>query len=72
MAEAVTAVNLVASIVSLVEFGGKVILRLHEFCSDTDTVPKNVRDVNIQLPLLLNTLKATKEQALSGEVSCQT
>lgn len=66
MAEALAVVGLVAAIVQIIDFGSRVIGRLNEFQSDTKDVPKILRDLKIRLPLLVNTLGQTKEQAESA------
>ncbi|KAI9779071.1 MAG: hypothetical protein M1839_007737 [Geoglossum umbratile] len=69
MAEAVAILGLVSSIIQIVEFGSEVVSRLNEFQS---SVPKTFRDIKIQLPLLIDTLKQTQRQADAGKVSGET
>ena len=57
MAEAVAAISLLASIVSLIEFGGKAATRLQEFSVRTGEIPESFRVMSEQLPLLLITLQ---------------
>lgn len=61
MAEAFTVVSIVSSITQLAELGGKILSRLNEFQSSLDETPKTFRQIKTELPLLLDTLKATKE-----------
>ena len=61
MAEAVAAVSLTASIIQLVEFGSKVVHRLHEFQSNINEVPKVFRDIATRLPLVIDTLEQTEQ-----------
>ena len=61
MAEAVAAISLTASIIQLVDFGSKVVHRLHEFQSNINEVPKVFRDIATRLPLLIDTLEQTKQ-----------
>jgi hypothetical protein len=70
MAE-LAAVGLAASIINFVDFGIKVVVRLHEFQSaiHLGEDPKPYRDIKIELPLLINTLRRTREQAENGQIS---
>ena len=72
MAEALAVVGLVASIVQLVDFSGRLVDRLKEFQSATQDLPKAFQDISIQLPLLVNTLRRTQSQATAGHVSSET
>lgn len=72
MAEAIAAFSLTASIVEIISFGSKVVARLNDFKSDINEIPKAFRDIKTQLPLLLDTLKRTKEQADLGTISQET
>ncbi|MCJ1332691.1 hypothetical protein MMC10_009385 [Thelotrema lepadinum] len=71
MADPVTAIGLVASIISLVDYGMKVATRLYEFEQSLPLgqVPRMYHDVRTELPLLLDTLKRTREQADQGELN---
>ena len=53
MAEALAAIGAVASIVQLVDFGSKVLLRLNEFQSSIGEIPKVFQHVKAELPVLL-------------------
>jgi hypothetical protein len=70
MAE-LAAIGLASSIVSFVDFGIKVLVRLHEFQSaiSLSEDPKPYRDIKIELPLLIDTLRRTKEQTENGHIS---
>ena len=70
MAEALALVGLVSAIVQFIEFGTEIASRLHEF--HVSDVPKTFRDIKTELPLLLDTLQRTKEQAEAGLVSKST
>jgi hypothetical protein len=72
MAEALAVVGLVSAIVQFIDFGAKIVGRLQDFHSSVDEVPKAFRDVKVELPLLLDTLKRTQAQAESGAVSRET
>jgi hypothetical protein len=72
MAEALAIVSLVSAIVQFVDFGSKIVERLQDFHSSVHEVPKAFRDVKVELPLLLDTLKWTQTQAESGACSRET
>jgi KaiC/GvpD/RAD55 family RecA-like ATPase len=57
MAEGLAAVGVVASIVQLVDFSARVIHRLEEFHSDAGELPKSLRHINTELPVLSTTLQ---------------
>lgn len=61
MAEALAIVSVVASIIQLVDFSTRVVSRLDEFCSVAKEVPKSIRHVKTELPLLATTLAQLKE-----------
>jgi hypothetical protein len=71
MAE-IAVIGLVSSIIQIVDFGSKVVSRLNEFQSTVDEVPKTFRDIKIQLPLVIDTLKQTQRQADAGCVNEET
>jgi N-terminal domain on NACHT_NTPase and P-loop NTPases len=60
MAEAVAAVSVTAAIVQLVEFSARIIKRLDEFASATESVPKSFLDIKVELPLIPSTLHRTR------------
>ncbi|RDL35854.1 uncharacterized protein BP5553_06466 [Venustampulla echinocandica] len=72
MAEAFAVVGLVAAIIQFAEFSSKIVERLQDFHSSVDEVPKAFRDIKVELPLLLDTLKRTQAQAESGDISRET
>ena len=72
MAEALAAVGVVASIIQLVDFGTKVLRRLNEFHSSLEKVPKSLRNITVELPLLLDTLDQTKRAIESGSIEDKT
>jgi len=69
MAEPLAIVGLVAAIVQFVDFSSKVLSRLHDFQSSRQTIPKAFRDINNQLPLLIDTLNRIQSQASCGSVN---
>jgi hypothetical protein len=68
MAEAVAALSLAASIIQVIDFGSKLIVRLKDFRSSIVEAPKAFRDVLVQLSLILDTLEPTRLQVESGAV----
>jgi hypothetical protein len=72
MAEAFVVVGAVASIVQLVDFGSKVLLRLNDFQSTTGEIPKTFQHIKAELPVLLDTLKQTKSALEGGSISDET
>ena len=68
MAESLAIIGLVSAIVQLVDFGTKIVARLDDFEKAVGSVPEAFRDIHTQLPLLLNNLKKTKEQAKAREL----
>ena len=69
MAEALALVGIVASIVQLVDFSSKVLSRLNEFQSSVDEVPTSFRNVKVELPLLLDTLKHISKDISTGLIA---
>jgi hypothetical protein len=72
MAEALAIVGLVSAIVQFVDFGAKIVERLNEFNSDAHEVPKTFQTIEVQLPLLIDTLHRTQQQASDGHISMRT
>ncbi len=69
MAEAIAAVSLVSAITQLVEFGSKIIARLNEARSSAGDLPKCYRDIQTELPLLVDILKRTEGQIGSDHLN---
>jgi hypothetical protein len=69
MAEVLALVGVVASIVQLVDFSSKVLSRLNEFQSSVDEVPTSFRNVKVDLPLLLDTLKHISKDISTGLIA---
>lgn len=69
MAEALAVIGLASAIVQFVEFGTKLLNRLHEFGDDVGNMPKVFQDTKTRLPLIINTLMRTKEQAEAGTIA---
>jgi hypothetical protein len=63
MGEALAVVGVVSSIVQLVDFGSRVLKRLHEYQTTLGEIPEAFRAIKTELPILLNTLDQTKSAA---------
>ena len=61
--EALAIIGLINNIVSFVDYGKKVVDRLHDFEAHVKDVPQALRDIKTGLPLLLKILDETKDQA---------
>jgi hypothetical protein len=72
MAEALAVIGVVASIVQLVDFSSKVLVRLDEFQSSLGEIPKSFRHIKAELPVLQDTLKQTKDAVDAGFVRDET
>ncbi len=69
MAEAIAAIGLVASIVQLIDFGSKVVSRLHGLNAELADGPRVLHDLRTRLPLMLDLVKEIKSRMDAGEVS---
>src|SRR5450755_4257372 len=70
--ETVTALGLAGNILQFIEFGGQVVIRLQEFCSNARDVPQTFREVTNSLPLLLDSLESIQRDLNNGEVDQRT
>ena len=68
MAESVAAIGLAVNIIQLINWGREIAKRLDEYQRRADKVPQVFRDISTHLPLLLNTLSETQEQAKQGSL----
>jgi hypothetical protein len=68
MAETLAALGFAATIIQVVDYGTKVIVRLNDFHSSIVEAPKVFRDILVQLPLILDTLERTRLQAESDAI----
>ena len=66
MAEAAATIGLVAAILQIADYGAKLVERVNDFRKSLDDVPKAFADISLEVPLLINILSRTKEQAESG------
>ncbi|KAH7065082.1 hypothetical protein B0J12DRAFT_24715 [Macrophomina phaseolina] len=69
MAEGLAAVGVVASIIQLVQFSAKVVRRLEQFHSDAGEIPKSLRHINAELPVLETTLQQIGQDIKAGSVN---
>ncbi|OBT50693.1 hypothetical protein VE04_09070 [Pseudogymnoascus sp. 24MN13] len=72
MADPLTVVGIVASIVQLVDFSTKVLVRLNDFQSDLREIPKVFRNIKDVLPVLREALKQTKDKIDHGAIEDST
>ena len=69
MAEALAVLGLVSSIVQLVDFGSRVLARLKQFQTDSHDLSDTLQSIKVRLPLILDAVKRTREQAGNGFVT---
>ena len=72
MADPITIVGLVSSIITFIEFGAKVIKRVDELQSRNDDIPAVFRDIKVQLSLLLADLQQTQRRIETEKVDLYT
>ena len=68
MAEALAAVAVVASIVQLVDVSSRLVRRLEQFHSDAGEVPKSLRHISTELPVLSTTLHRIRQAVEADSV----
>ncbi|KAK4691627.1 hypothetical protein P7C71_g5408, partial [Lecanoromycetidae sp. Uapishka_2] len=69
MVEALAVVGVVSAIVQFVDFGTRVANRLIDFSTGINNVPKAFHEIKTQLPLIIDTLRHTKDQADAQQLS---
>jgi ribosomal protein L17 len=72
MADALAIIGLVSAIVQFVDFGSKIVIRLNEYREAGNNVPKTFQKISVDLPLVINNLQRTKNQADAGEINDET
>ena len=72
MAEAWVAINLASSILTLIEFGAKVVKRLDEFKTNVNNLPQSFSHISAQLPLLVDIANRLHAQACQDELNATT
>ncbi|KAF2009243.1 TPR-like protein [Aaosphaeria arxii CBS 175.79] len=60
MAEALGVVGIVASFAQLIDLGGRIVIRLHEYHSRAGDLPETFKHIANELPVLLDALKQTQ------------
>lgn len=68
----VTAIGLIASIGTLMDYGGKLVARLVEYQGSVSGVPQPFKGLEINLPLILDALKRISNQTKDGKVGDET
>ncbi|OBT62843.1 hypothetical protein VE03_07596 [Pseudogymnoascus sp. 23342-1-I1] len=66
MVDTVGVVSFASSILQLVDFGTKVVKQLHEFLHCVDEIPGSLRDITLELPLLIEVLQQLKHHVDHG------
>jgi hypothetical protein len=69
MAEALAVIGLVSAIVQFVDFGSKVVSRLHDLREEVAAGPKVFQDVRTRLPLMLDLVRNVQNQFNGGTVA---
>jgi hypothetical protein len=72
MAEALAVVSIIANIISLVDITVEIYDAAKGFGDIVDTLPKMYREARDRLPLILDTLEKTKENAEAGNIDNET
>jgi hypothetical protein len=67
-AEALIVIGVIANVIQLVDFSTKILERVDGFSQDEKLLPESFRSLQIELPLLSNTLKRTSGRADLGEL----
>ena len=72
MAEVIAAISFASAVINLVDVGGKVLGRLHEFNEASQEIPESFRHLNAQLPIVLDGLRRTEARAKAGNIDQRT
>lgn len=68
MAEALAVIGLVGNIIAFVDFAQKVTSRLNEFSNNLKDCPKSLKQIQTQLPLIIDGIRMIKGRADSGKL----
>lgn len=68
MAEALAVIGLVGNIVAFVEFSQKVVTRLDEFSNNLKYSTKSLKQIQTELPLIIDAIQRIKDRADSGKL----
>jgi len=69
MAEALAVIGIIANFAAVVDVGTKILSRLHEYMDASTRIPKAFQGIAVDLPLVLDTVSRTSDQAKAGAVS---
>lgn len=69
MADPITAIGAIASVIQLIDFSAKVLARLNEYRSKSDELPSAFMHIYSQLPLLREVLQKSREGIISQSIS---
>ncbi|KAL9599626.1 MAG: hypothetical protein Q9219_003710 [cf. Caloplaca sp. 3 TL-2023] len=72
MAEIIAAISFASAVINLVDIGGKVLSRLHEFHETSQEIPESFRHLDAQLPIVFDGLRRTEARARAGNVDQRT
>jgi N-terminal domain on NACHT_NTPase and P-loop NTPases len=72
MAEALAVISIIANIISLVDVTVKIYDAAKDFGDNVDSLPKMYREARDRLPLILDALEKTKENAEAGNIDNET
>lgn len=67
MAEAIAVIGLLASCSQLIEYGGAVVKRLHDFMTNVKELPPCFAHINNQLPMLMGIVDSLQKRAGNGD-----
>lgn len=69
MAEALAVIGIIANFAAVIDVGTKILSRLHEYMDASTRIPKAFQGIAVDLPLVLDTVSRTSDQAKAGVVS---
>lgn len=69
MADPITAIGAIASVIQLIDFSAKVLARLNEYRSKGDELPKAFMHIYTQLPLLREVLERSRQGINSQSIT---
>lgn len=68
MAEALAVIGLVGNILAFVDFAQKVVSRLNEFSNNLKDSTKSVKQIQMELPLIIDGIRRIKGRAETGKL----
>ena len=72
MAEFIAVAGIAANLIQLVDFSAKVVRRLNDFQSSLDDVPKSLRSIKMELPILQHTVETLTAAINAGSIGAKT